>query len=184
MNKDWKEEIDFTYLLQPPKRYTFEQPKLKEWVEKWCKGKVLNLFAGKVKLNVNEFRVDIDKNCPVDYYGDAFEFVNDWKGDKFDTIVFDPPYSLRKSREKYEGRYIGKDTKIKDVLHKILSPNGRVINLGYSSTGMSKKRGFTKVAICLVCHSGNHDDTVVTVEDKDLIGIVELADTLQRVKGG
>ena len=24
---------DFTYLLQPPRRYTFEQPKLKKWVE-------------------------------------------------------------------------------------------------------------------------------------------------------
>jgi len=53
--------MDFTYLLQPPKRYTFEQPKLKQWVEKWCVGKVLNLFAGKVKLNVDEYRVDLDK---------------------------------------------------------------------------------------------------------------------------
>jgi len=41
-----EEKIDFTYLSQPPKRYTFQQPKLKEWTEKWCKGKVLNLFAG------------------------------------------------------------------------------------------------------------------------------------------
>jgi len=169
-------EIDFTYLLQPPKRYTFEQPKLKEWVEKWCKGNTLNLFAGKVILNVDEVRNDLDKNMPADYHMDAFELVKNWQGEKFDTIVFDPPYSLRKAREKYEGRYIGKDTKIKNILHKILNPNGRVISLGYSSTGMSKSRGFKKIAICLVCHSGNHDDTVVVVEDKDLIGIVEVKD--------
>ena len=168
-------KIDFTYLMQPPKRYTFEQPQLKQWVEKWCRGKVLNLFAGKVELSmfIDEFRVDLDRNCPADYYGDAFEFVNSWQGEKFDTIIFDPPYSLRKSREKYEGRYIGKDTKIKDVLYKVIKPKGRVITLGYSSTGMSKKRGFSKIAICLVCHSGNHDDTIGVVEDKDLIAIVE-----------
>jgi hypothetical protein len=160
------------YLLQPPKRYTFEQPKLKEWVEKYCNGKVLNLFAGRVELNVDEYRVDLDTTMPADYYGDAFEFVNTTDM-KFDTIVFDPPYSLRKAREKYEGRYIGKDTKIKDILHKVLIPNGRVISLGYSSTGMSKKRGFNKIALCVVCHNGNHDDTIGVVEDKDLIVLVE-----------
>jgi len=31
--------MDFTYLSQPPKRFTFEQPKLKLWCEKWCSGK-------------------------------------------------------------------------------------------------------------------------------------------------
>ena len=43
--------MDFTYLSQPPRKYTFEQPQLKEWTEKWCQGKVLNLFAGKTKLD-------------------------------------------------------------------------------------------------------------------------------------
>ena len=36
------------YILQPPKKWTFEQPKLKKWVESYCKGTVLNLFAGKL----------------------------------------------------------------------------------------------------------------------------------------
>ena len=68
--------MDFTYLCQPPRRYTFEQPKLKVWVEGWCKGTVLNLFAGVVKLAINEIRNDIDPNMPADYHQDAFEFVN------------------------------------------------------------------------------------------------------------
>lgn len=170
-------KLSFVYFTQPPKRYTFEMPLLKKWIENNCKGKVLNLFAGKVKLNANEIRVDIDKNMPADYYMDAYEFVlfaikNKMK---FDTIILDPPYSLRKSREKYEGRWIGKLTKIKNLLPEILNPNGIVISLGYSSVGMSKKRGFRKLAICLICHQGDHDDTIATIdafiptEDKDLI---------------
>jgi len=158
-------KIKFTYLKQPPKRYTFEQPKLKKWIEKWCKGKVLNLFAGKVKLNIDEFRVDINENVPADYYGDAYEFINT-TDKKFDTIVLDPPYNVRKSREKYNGRYIGSFTKIKNSLLKILNPHSRVISLGYDSVGMSNSRGFKKVAICLVCHSGDHNDTICVVEDK------------------
>ena len=59
-----------------------------------------------------------------------------------------------------EGEYIGSDTKIKNVLKRVLNPNGRVISFGYNSVGMSKSRGFEKKAICLVCHNGNHQDTI------------------------
>lgn len=157
--------MEFTYLSQPPKRYTFEQPKLKLWCEEWCRGKVLNLFAGKTKLNVDEYRVDMDKNCSADYHGDAYTFVTTTQM-KFDTIIFDPPYNLRKAREKYQGRYIGLATKIKNELPKILNINGRIISFGYDSVGMSRSRGFEKIAICLVCHNGDHNDTICVVEEK------------------
>ena len=161
-----KKNIKFTYLTQPPKRYTFEQPKLKQWIERNCIGKVLNLFAGNTKLNVNEVRVDIDKNALADYYMDSYEFVNMAikKQFTFDTIVLDPPYNLRKSREKYGGRFIGSFTKIKNLLPQILNENGIVITLGYDTVGMSKSRGFEKVAICLVCHNGDHNDTLCLKE--------------------
>ena len=167
--------MEITYLTQPPKRYTFEQPKLREWVEKQCKGKVLNLFAGRTKLNVDEYRVDIDKEVPADFYGDAFEFVSTTEM-RFDTIILDPPWSIRKSREKYGGRVVGSFTKIKNVLRRILNKGGRVITVGYSSTGMSKSRGFEKIALAVVCHNGDHDDSfAITEEDyeKDIEVIVE-----------
>ena len=172
-------KLDITYMVQPPKRYTFEQPKLKEWVEYYCKGKVLNLFAGKVLLDVDEFRVDLDQNAIAHYYGDAYEFLNNTDM-RFDTVILDPPYSLRKAREKYDGKYIGKFTNIKNNIKRVLNKNGRVITLGYSSVGMSKSRGFKKIALCVVCHNGDHDDTIGVVEDycnatedKDLLVTVE-----------
>ena len=67
--------MEFTYLCQPPKRYTFQQPKLRLWTEQNCKGKVLNLFAGITKLNVDEVRVDIDPDCKADYIMEAEAFV-------------------------------------------------------------------------------------------------------------
>lgn len=161
-----KQEVDFTYLAQPPKKFTFEQPKLREWCKKWCSGKVLNLFAGKTKLNVDEFRVDCNKEMLADWYGDALEFVKTTDL-KFDTIVLDPPYNLRKSREIYQGKYIGSFTKIKNELNRILNPNGKIITFGYDSVGMSKSRGFKKIAICLVCHNGDHNDTICIVEKQE-----------------
>ena len=158
-------DIDFTYLSQPPKRFTFEQPKLKLWVEKWCKGKVLNLFAGKTLLDVDEFRVDLNEEMIADWYGDAYEFV-ETTDLRFDTVILDPPYNLRKSREKYGGKYIGSFTKIKNILPNILNSNGRITSLGYDSVGMSKSRGFRKIAVCVVCHGGDHNDTLGLVEEK------------------
>lgn len=160
--------MNFTYLVQPPKKYTFEQPKLKEWVEQNCKGRVLNLFAGKVLLDVDETRVDIDKSMPADYYMNAFDFVNFAieNGMFFDTIILDPPYNIRKAREKYDGRYIGSLTKIKNILPKIINDDGYVISLGYDTVGMSKSRGFRKIAVCLVCHNGDHNDTICLKEAK------------------
>ena len=156
--------IEFTYLRQPPKKYTFEMPELKLWTERMCKGKVLNLFAGYTKLNVDEFRVDINPQAMADVEIDAFEFLT-INTEKYDTIILDPPYNLRKAREKYEGRYIGSFTKIKNKIPKILNPAGRVLIYGYDSTGMSLSRGFRKIAICLVCHGGDHNDTICTVEE-------------------
>ena len=156
--------IDFTYLAQPPRKFTFEQPKLRLWCERWCKGKVLNLFAGKTKLSVDEFRVDSNEEMLADWYGDAFDFVKSTVL-KFDTIVLDPPYNLRKSREKYDGKCIGSYTKIKNELKRILNPKGRIITFGYDTVGMSKSRGFEKIAICLVCHNGDHNDTICLVEE-------------------
>ena len=160
--------MQFEYLEQPPKRFTFEQPKLKKWVEKQCKGKVLNLFAGKTRLNVDETRVDLSNDFNPDYNMEAFDFVmmakeNGWK---YDTIILDPPYSLRKSMEKYNGKTCSTFVKIKDELPSILNSKGKVITFGYTSVCMGKVRGFKKVEVCLICHGGSHHDTVCIVEEK------------------
>jgi len=156
--------MNFTYLAQPPRKWTFEQPKLRKWTENNCKGKVLNLFAGKTKLEVNEFRVDLSGEFNPDIVCNAFDFIEETNM-KFDTVILDPPYNVRKSREKYNGKYIGKLTKIKNILKRVLNPGARVISFGYDSVGMSNSRGFKKIGICLVCHNGDHNYTICLIEE-------------------
>lgn len=161
--------IEFTYLKQPPRKYTFEMKKLKKWTIQNCRGKTLNLFAGMTVLNgVDEIRVDLNKDMVADYYMDAYEFVIMAKNKKmmFDTVIFDPPYNLRKSREKYMGIYTSELRKIKTELPHIINDNGVVICYGYDTTGMGRRRGFELIKICIVNHSGDHNDTLCTVERK------------------
>jgi len=163
------DDIKMVYLTQPPKKYTFEQPKVKHYVETWCKGNVLNLFAGKTKLNLfgcNEIRVDISNEFEPTVCMDAYEYVKSCEDNTFDTVILDPPYNIRKAREKYGERWIGSFTKIKNELVRIVKPNGIVITLGYDTVGMSKSRGFKKIGICVICHNGDHNDTLIVVEQK------------------
>jgi len=161
--------IELTYLNQPPKRWTFEQPKLKQYVESHSYGKVLNLFAGKTRLNLDETRVDLSNEHNPDYNMEAYEFckyaaANDMK---YNTIILDPPYSYRKSMEKYDGKVCSGFNRVKDMLPEILEgERAIVITLGYSSSCMGKIRGFRKTGVCLICHGGAHHDTICLVEER------------------
>ena len=154
----------FTYIKTPLNRYTFKSKSIRDWLESRCYGKVLNLFAGKTLLNVNEVRNDIDESMVADYHMDALDFVKCWKGNKFDVVILDPPYSYRKSMEMYNSHRASRFNQIKDLLPKILKRGGKVITFGYHSVSMGKKRGFSQEKILLMSHGGAIHDTIATIE--------------------
>lgn len=142
------------------RRYTFESPKIKKWVEENSKGKCLNLFAGKTKLELDEIRNDLDPKALADYYMDALDFVKSWKGKPFDTIILDPPYALRKAMEMYEGNYSSKFKQIADELKRICHKNTKIISFGYHSTFMGKVRGYELEKLCVFAHGGSQHCTI------------------------
>lgn len=157
-----------TFIQTPLKKYTFQAPKIKEWVESRSSGLVLNLFAGPTLLNLSEIRNDIDKDMPAHYHLDALEMVLNFKDNKvfFDTIILDPPYSYRKSIEFYNGNYSSKFRLIADNLDSILNKDGRIISFGYHTTFMGKKRGFELEELCVFGHSGAQHATIAIVEKR------------------
>ena len=158
--------ITFDYIKCPLHRYTFQIKPIREWTEKNCTGRTLNLFAGKTKLNIDETRNDLDKEAIADYNMDALAFVKTWKGKKFDTILLDPPYAYRKSMEMYKGIIASPFRQLKDSIPRILTKNGTVITFGYHSVSMGTSRGFETKRICLFSHGGAIHDTIATIEQK------------------
>ena len=145
------------------KRYTFESPKIKKWVEENSSGRCLNLFAGKTKLNLDEVRNDIDKDALADYHLDAYDFVKQCK-DKFDTIILDPPYAYRKAMEMYKGNYSSKFKLIADEIPRLLNKNGKVITFGYHTTFLGKKRDAELCKLCVFAHGGAQHATIGIIE--------------------
>lgn len=154
----------FDYIKCPLNRYTFKVRNIREWVEAECEDKVLNLFAGKTMLNIDEVRNDLDTEAEADYHMDALEFVESWEGEKFNTVLLDPPYSYRKSMEMYGGRKASPFRKMKDALVYIIKPQGKIITFGYHSNVMGKGRGFEVEKIALFSHGGAIHDTIASVE--------------------
>ena len=156
----------FTYLQTPLNKYTFSVAKIRKWVESVAEGYTLNLFAGKTRLNINELRNDIRTEMDAEHHVDALEFCRNYTGEKFDTILLDPPYSYRKSMEMYEGKIMSPFNQLKDAIVDILNEHGIVITFGYHSISMGKKRNFRTEEILLMNHGGAIHDTIATLERK------------------
>ncbi len=157
------------YLNDNCYKWTFEAKKVRKIVEYKAKGRVLNLFAGKTRLNINEVRVDISEKFEPNYNipaGDYLQFAKE-TGLKFDTIIYDPPWNERKSKEYYKGskgRKIGKFTRLKDDIVSILKGNGITISLGYEITNFGKKRDMNLEEVFVVDPRGEIRPYYIAIE--------------------
>ena len=162
--------IEFERFFEMPCIDTFEMPKLRTWVLKQCSGTVLNLFGGKTRLN-NYYPNKIiynDKNMEIDadYHYDALEIGSHFPEESFDSVIFDPPYTMYQAVHNYDGHMIQDITACRNSLSQLLKPGGIIISLGYNSTGMGKHRGYKKTKILLVNNGASHNDIIILVEKK------------------
>ncbi len=160
------DDMKLTLINTNLRRHTFESTKIKQWVEQNSKGKVLNLFAGKTRLKLDEIRNDLDEEMPTDFNKDALDFVKEWDGHKFDTIICDPPYTYRKSMEMYKGNRNSRFKLIADEIPNILNKDGLVITFGYHSSFMGKIRGFSLKELCVFAHGGAQHCTIGIIETR------------------
>lgn len=156
--------LKFVHIQCPLSRYTFSVQAIRLWVESVCIGKVLNLFAGQTKLNADELRNDLDPEMPADFHLDALDLLRGWQGEKFDTILLDPPYAYRKSMEMYKGMICSPFRQLKDEIPRCLHPGGKVVTFGYHSVVMGRSRSFHLEQVALFNHGGAIHDTIASVE--------------------
>jgi DNA modification methylase len=121
---------------------------------------------------------DLNPERPTTHHMDALEFLKTFADKSVDGVLYDPPYSITQAAECY--RSYGKEkleisisnmkywSSCKDEVARILKPNGKAICFGWSSMGVGLKRGFTMNRILLVPHGGSKNDTICTVETKNM----------------
>jgi len=168
---------------------TFEVDVIRDWVLDRLNGNVLNACCGPTKLHYQGdiHRNDIDNEIDADTHIDVAELAGEFQQESFDTILFDPPWSLYQANMRYDGNHVSKgDTQIdmeklpqsvsrektqvgharlaKDGFDYLLAPGGTVIQLSYNGTCMPRRLQYEQVERTMFDPYG---------EGKTLIGSVD-----------
>ncbi len=160
-----------------PNKWTFTIKPIKELLSRYVgdgKGWI-DPFAG--MYSPAEFTNDINPATPATFHLDALDFCRGKSMGILKGILFDPPYSYRQITEHYKN--IGRkatqlDTssnfynRVMNALCDEIKIDGYAISCGWNSNTFGKNRGFEIVEILLVAHGGHHNDTIVTVEKKNI----------------
>ena len=160
-----------------PNKWTFTIKPIKEILERYSVGKNwADPFAG--EHSPAEITNDLNPVRPTDYHIEAIDFCKLFDSGRFSGVLFDPPYNLSQLKECYGGvgkAFTSKEARfyfsdIKREISRITKYGGIVISCGWNSGGIGRKYGFKLVEILLVPHGGVHNDTIITVERKNVLG--------------
>jgi len=171
------QNVKIDYIQASDHPFTFQVEPVREWIIKRLHDhKVLNLFAGKTKLIDNEFRVDLSNEFKPHFHGSAGYYLDlcILNSIFYDIIIWDPPWNDRKSKEFYNGRMIGKFTKIKNKAVYCLPIGGIIISAGYEISNFGESRGMKLVEILIVNPGGEKRPYFITVEEKIEEKLLEL----------
>jgi len=159
-----------------PCRDTLSIKPIKELVDRHIDGVSVDPFSRNCGLCT--FTNDLDPDTKAKHHLDAHDFILMLlkNGIRANTVIFDPPYSIRQVKEVYAsvGKSFHKQDSqmairwpgLRDKINKLCLPGAKVITLGWNSTGMGLKRGFEKIELLLVNHGSAHNDTICLVEKK------------------
>jgi len=178
------QQIQFSRTWAMPNSDTFEIGPIRQLVEREVEesdGLWIDPFAGQSELAdiTNDLNPDID----TDHTLTARDFLDQFDDGEVDGgVIFDPPYSPRQIKEVYDR--VGIETTmettqskfwadIKDEIERVCGSGATVISCSWNSGGVGKGRGFETREILLCPHGGWHNDTIVTVQDRQRMELSE-----------
>lgn len=160
-----------------PNSRTFDIKPIKELINRYTLNSKNSVDPFANKNRIATITNDLDPQHKCMYQMDATAFLKIMPNQSADLILYDPPYSPRQVSECYNllGMTVNMQTTQssywgdqKKEISRIIKPNGITITFGWNSGGIGKKHGFEIIEILLVAHGGWHNDTIVTVERKEI----------------
>lgn len=165
--------MKFSRIWAMPSPWTFTIPPIRKLVNRYVgEGKGwIDPFAG--ENSPAEITNDLNPERPAKFHLHAKDFALQLTG-TYKGCLFDPPYSIRQTKECYDGIGYGMSMEdaqsfpnnVKNIIANKIEHNGIVVCFGWNSGGFGKNLGFEIIEILLVPHGGHHADTIVTVERK------------------
>ncbi len=159
-----------------PSADTFTIAPIREFVLRHSAGArvIVDPFARNSRLGTH--RNDLNPNTDAEHHEDAVAFLRgmESQGLVADVVLFDPPYSPRQIAECYREAGLTPtmaDTQsarfkreVREVIARLVRPGGTVLSFGWNSVGLGD--GWTISEVLLVCHGGDHNDTICVAHQK------------------
>lgn len=164
------EEINADVMRVNSEKWTFQDARVKKWVECKLEGSVLNACAGKTRLHHSGdiHRNDINEDRPADTHVNLKELPNHID-DTFDTVVYDPPWSVFQVNDKYEGRgqdTIKQSTLMAQAIDQLTNSGSVVIAFGYTLSVFPSDMNFELVGATIFTIPGPGKDFFGSVHIK------------------
>lgn len=167
INRSWAMPSADTLTIKP----------IAELVARWQKGKIKTADPFARNCSMMMLTNDVNYKTKAAYHLLAKDFLAHPDVVGADFVLYDPPYSIRQVKEVYESVGVGfshrdstntiRWTDERDIISSWQKSGDVCVSCGWSSTCMGKKRGYKIVEILLVSHGAAHNDTIVTVEQKE-----------------
>lgn len=170
-------EIKFSRFWAMPSSDTFDVPPISEFVRKYLRESKISIDPFARNTRWATYTNDLNPETHAEYHMEALDFLAMLKEKKVlaDLVIFDPPYSPRQIAECYKG--IGKKTTQQDTqnstwanwkkaINPLVKDGGIVLTFGWNTTGMGLWQNYSIKEIMLICHGGQHCDTICVAEIK------------------
>lgn len=170
--------MKFTRVWAMPNADTFSIPPIGDFVKSYLIHSTVSIDPFSRNKRWATHTNDLNPETAAEHHLDAEEFLTtlNTKNVKADLLIFDPPYSPRQLKECYDG--IGRKMQMEDgqtsrlraiwrnAAIPLLKPEAIVLSFGWNSVGFGRSLGFEIIEILLVCHGGDHNDTICVAERK------------------
>lgn len=153
-------------------RWTFECSTVRSWAEERLDGRVLNACAGETQLRHpgGIVRNDVNDDRPADYHTDLRELPELLESSSFDTVVFDPPWSVYQVNDKYEGRgqdTIKQSTQMARAIDELLTATGKALSFGYTLDMIPSSMNYTMAEAAVFTIPGPGKDFFGVVHQRE-----------------
>lgn len=156
-----------------PSHETFTVRPIRELLEFYSRGRPASVDPFARNSKIATLTNDIDPDTSAEYHLDAVEFLRGLASDSADLVVVDPPYSSRQLSESYKkvaGSFDGRNARfyrqVFSEAARVLRPGALGISFGWNTNGFGKRLGFRRIETLIVAHGSAHNDTLVSVEEK------------------
>lgn len=152
-------------------------PSLREgivsYVAEHLSGRVLDVSCAERSLHYGDHIVQtsVDESVDATYHFDERRLSHEFAPEIFETVLLDLPSEAFQQTVSYGGQTTGRDTALKQEVHRLVTAGGRIIQVGHTATCMPQRFDYRRDHVAVINHPDAAQDVIVSIDIKQNTGL-------------